>query len=143
MATYSARYDQAHHIVILEIKGQSEASDSGMNHLYGLIQCCNENQCPSVLVDLSEYICAPVLSTVDAYEFSSHVDGYRQTSTGELIRYAIVLPADQHSREILEFACTVAGNRGLNCRQFEQQSSAVMWLNHVGDKFRDYPKQAM
>lgn len=143
MATYSVRYDQAHHIVLLEIKGQSEASDSGVNHLYGLIQCCNENECPCVLVDLSEYVCASSLNTVDAYEFSSHVDGYRQTSTGELIRYAVLLPTDQHSREIVEFACTVAGNRGLSCRQFEKQASAIEWLNHAGGQFSDYAKHAV
>lgn len=143
MATYSVRYDQAHHIVILEIKGQSEASDSGVNHLYGLIQCCNEHQCPSVLVDLSEYVCASNLSTVDAYEFSSNLDEYRQISTGELIRYAIVLPADQHSREIVEFACTVAANRGLNCRQFADSTKAIAWLNHTGGQFSDYAKHAI
>jgi hypothetical protein len=64
-------------------------------------------------------------STADCYDFGA---SYTQSGIPPSIRMAIVLPRDPARRSNVKFILTVAANRGMSTREFDDPETAHAWL---------------
>jgi len=89
------------------------------------MQICRDSGIRSVLSDWREAEIDPNVSTIDLYQFG------RTWDTSALLHIATVLPGDATDENVITFSETVAHNRGLISRTFDDLEEAIKWLRAI------------
>ena len=117
---YPVFYNDAEKIVEATISGSS--LEDSVNAREAAARLCAEQKCSALLVDLRERM-VPENITLQCFSFGVAV---AHDLAG--IYIAHVLPTDLKSREDVEFAATVAANRGAITKEFIDINEARKWL---------------
>ena len=99
-----------------------------MEYLGAVRRVCEERQCRDVLVE--ENLAGPGLDTFEVFSIIDKRSSGVSQSVGR-IAYVDVNP--EHDRQMMQFAETVAVNRGVGMRVFASVSAAEKWLSGAPD----------
>lgn len=121
MSTYTVSFDETIHIISVTVCGKTTPDEHSIMHSE-IIQLCKEKHCSSLFVDLRE------LNT-SLHSFPDFIiigESLAKALPG--LRVATVLPKNSKSKADIEFTATVAANRGVICKEFENIDEAKKWL---------------
>jgi hypothetical protein len=106
----------------LRVTGDN-SPESVAGYLAEIRRKCQEHQCPNVLVE--EHLTGPSLKTLAVFETVSAGSEQVWPAIG---RIAFVDTNPAHDRSVMQFAETVAVNRGVPLRVFATVDDAVRWM---------------
>ena len=119
----TARYLEESGVVETVHRGDVTLADikRGIELAAGL---CLENDCASVLTDVSEGDHAQ-LSVLDVYAIPELLQG---AGLSRRLRIAVLRPSSEKGRDLAAFYETVSFNRGWQVVAFDSRADAIAWL---------------
>ena len=123
---YQATYEDQTGIVIIRVYGsvphvEHEAARNDA------VRLCNEHHCKRLLVDLRDLAANKDVSITSCFIFGAE---YENIEMPPATRIAHVMPTDSIAFDNVDFATTVAVNRGGLLQNFKSIAEAEAWLLH-------------
>ncbi len=133
--SYTVSFDHNDRLVIIQISRTSTFNDCCTAREEAL-RLCNKQHCPKLLVDIRE-LKNNRPSPVDCYYFGESL------SYAQLPFYiAHVMPTDVTIHEDAHFIRTVAVNRGVSLKEFEDIDEARTWLMEKPDGAKQHIRRS-
>jgi hypothetical protein len=123
---YEVSYDKEDNIVLLRAFGTVTHEEHEAARRQA-VQLCSENGCTRILADLLE-LDTKKSSTQNCFDYG---EALAQENISYSTCIAIVLPTDINSIEDIQFATTVAANRGRPTFRFKTVEEAKQWLRRT------------
>lgn len=118
---YSFRVESKSGYLHIRVRGDNLPSVIS-HYLREAYEACRESQCPNVLIE--EFLEGPTLSVTEVFNLVS-----KNLNVFPVVqRVAFVDANPAHDPARMEFAETVAVNRGMHLRHFSAVPEAVAWM---------------
>jgi len=121
---YELKIDEADAILQVRVHGAMSFDEmcASRSDAANMLQ---EKHLQRLLIDLRDYLTSLGIGTLQRYEFGA---SYREAGIPSATRIAHVLPKDPTNVANLRFIATVAFNRGVMVREFDDIDAARSWL---------------
>ena len=121
---YEVEVDEENAIVVVRVWGSATRGD----HLAArneAAKLCDKFKLKKLMIDLQDLKTGKGISMIGCFRFG---ESLTQGLLPNDIRIAHVMPADKKAYQAVEFAATVAQNRGGAVKDFATSSDAKQWL---------------
>ena len=118
---FTVSFDKDGHLVMVRVVGKASHEDH-CSARDKAIQLCSDHQCSCLMVDLRD------LDTEKSSTLSCLTFGQSMATVSQPLRFALVLPEDAKSAELVTFTSNVIANRGKTTKEFRSIEEAERWL---------------